>query len=58
VADKLEAAFVEVCAHFEATLDAFETDNYRAHLLVSYPPKIALSHLVMGLGTPRTVRVV
>jgi putative transposase len=57
VADELKAAFVEVCAHFEATLDAFETDNDHAHLLVSYPPKVALSHLVMSLKTNSSRRV-
>lgn len=51
VTDELETAFVEVCGHFGATLDAFETYKDHAHLLVSYPPKVALSHLVMSLKT-------
>ena len=40
------------------TLDAFETDQDHAHLLVSYPPKISLSSLVMSLKTvsSKTVR--
>ena len=51
VTAELDIAFSEVCKHFEATLDAFETDQDHAHLLVSYPPKVALSHLVMSLKT-------
>lgn len=57
VTDELETAFVEVCGHFGATLDAFETDKDHAHLLVSYPPKVALSHLVMSLKTNSSRRI-
>ena len=42
VAAELRAAFEEVCVRYQATLDAFETDRDHAHLLVSYPPKVAL----------------
>ena len=57
VAAELEAAFVEVCTRFEATLDAFETDMDHAHLLVTYPPKVALSRLVGALKTISSHRV-
>jgi len=57
VAADLRASFGEVCARFEATLDEFETDRDHAHILVSYPPKVALSRLVMSLKTLSSMRV-
>ena len=57
VAGELRAAFEEVCGRYEATLDAFETDRDHAHLLVSYPPKVALSKLVMSLKAISSARV-
>ncbi|MHB1782956.1 MAG: IS200/IS605 family transposase [Acidimicrobiales bacterium] len=57
VAAELGAAFVEVCARFEATLDAFETDQDHAHLLVTYPPTVALSKLVGSLKAISSYRV-
>jgi putative transposase len=53
----LRDAFTEVCARHHATLDAFETDTDHAHLQVSYPPKLALSVLVMSLKTISSHRV-
>ena len=44
-------AFAEVCGRYGTALDAYETDRDHAHLLVSYPPKVALSKLVMSLKT-------
>ena len=57
VADCLRESFEDVCARYNATLDAFETDQDHAHLLVSYPPKVALSKLVMSLKTISSLRV-
>ena len=57
VAAELRAAVVEVCAHFEVALDAFETDQDHAHLLVTYPPKVSLSRLVNSLKTISSYRV-
>ena len=57
VTSELSAAFSEVCEHFETTLDAFETDQDHAHLLVSYLPKVALSRLVMSLKTNSSRRI-
>lgn len=57
VRDQLLEAFTEVCGRYEATLDEFETDRDHAHLLVTYPPKIALSKLVMSLKTISSMRV-
>lgn len=57
VAADLRASFEEVCGRFDASLDAFETDRDHAHLLVTYPPKVALSRLVMSLKTISSMRV-
>jgi len=57
VTEVLEAAFLEVCERYGATLEAYETDRDHAHLLVSYPPKVALSKLVMTLKTISAMRV-
>ena len=51
------ASFEEVCSRFDVTLDACETDADHAHLLISYPPKVALSRLVMSLKTISSMRV-
>ena len=53
----LRETFTEVCARFDVQLEAFETDRDHAHLLISYPPKIALSTLVMALKTNSSLRV-
>lgn len=57
VTDELRSVFEEVCGRHGVTLDAFETDHDHAHLLVSYPPKVALSTLVMSLKTISSMRV-
>jgi putative transposase len=57
VTEDLRASFEEVCGRYEATLDEFETDAGHAHLLVTYPPKVALSTLVMSLKTISSYRV-
>ncbi len=57
VSEDLRTSFAEVCARYGASLDEFETDNDHAHLLVSYPPKVALSTLVMSLKTISSGRV-
>jgi putative transposase len=38
-----------VCTDFEATLVEFNGEQDHVHLLVQYPPKVALSHLVNSL---------
>jgi len=37
------------CADFGATLAVFNGEEDHVHLLVHYPPKVALSHLVNSL---------
>jgi putative transposase len=53
----LRDSFEEVCSRFDVTLDAFETDTDHAHLIITYPPKVALSRLVMSLKTISSMRV-
>ena len=57
VSADLRSSFEEVCGRFDVSLDAFETDQDHAHLLVTYPPKVALSRLVMSLKTISSMRV-
>jgi len=42
---RCEQVMSEVCADFEATLAEFNGEDDHVHLLVQYPPKVALSHL-------------
>jgi len=57
VSADLRSSFEEVCGRFGVSLDAFEVDQDHAHLLVTYPPKVALSRLVMSLKTISSMRV-
>ncbi len=47
--DILAIIFEEVCYKFEATLVEFDGENDHVHLLVHYPPKLAISKLVNSL---------
>jgi putative transposase len=49
VGTELGEAFAEVC-------ERFETGRDHAHLLVTYPPKVALSKLVMSRKTISSMR--
>lgn len=46
---RLEAIMREVCADFETELAEFNGEGSHVHLLVNFPPKIALSKLVNSL---------
>lgn len=45
----LEPLFSELCQKFEAELVEFDGEKDHVHLLVHYPPKLALSRLVNSL---------
>lgn len=45
----LGEVFASVCDDFEATLEEFNGETEHVHLLVSYPPKVAISNLVNSL---------
>ncbi len=47
--ERLRNAFRIVCADFETDLAEFNGEADHVHLLVNYPPKVALSNLVNSL---------
>jgi len=47
--ERLQQVFAHVCGDFETTLIEFSGEADHVHLLVNYPPKIALSALVNPL---------
>lgn len=49
ILDAMQGIFSSVCADFEAELIEFDGEDDHVHLLVTYPPKLALSKLVNSL---------
>lgn len=49
ILENLKSIFSEVCKDFEAELVEFDGEDDHVHLLVIYPPKIAISSLVNSL---------
>ena len=49
VIDDLRGIFASVCSDFEAELVEFDGEHDHVHLLVEYPPKVAVSALVNSL---------
>jgi putative transposase len=49
IIDALKPIFSEVCQSFEAELIEFDGEHDHVHLLVNYPPKVAISQLVNSL---------
>jgi putative transposase len=47
--NRMEEIMRDVCADFETELREFNGENNHVHLLVNFPPKIALSKLVNSL---------
>jgi putative transposase len=47
--EDLRAIFTKVCQDFDAELVEFDGEDDHVHLLVNYPPKIAISNLVNSL---------
>ncbi|GAA3598388.1 IS200/IS605 family transposase [Nonomuraea rosea] len=47
---RMEEIMRSVCAGFETQLSEFNGENNHVHLLVGFPPKIALSKLVNSLN--------
>jgi putative transposase len=47
--ERLEAVMRDVCADFETELAEFNGESNHVHLLVNFPPKVALSRLVNSL---------
>lgn len=49
ILDYLRSIFAHVCANFEAELVEFDGEDDHVHLLVNYPPKVAVSTLANSL---------
>lgn len=49
ILDDLKDIFAKVCADFEAELVECDGEDDHVHLLVNYPPKVAVSMLVNSL---------
>ena len=49
ILDELHPIFASVCADFESELIEFDPEEDYVHLLVNYPPKVAISKLVNSL---------
>lgn len=49
ILDDLCQIFANVCRDFEAELVEFDGEDNHVHLLVNYPPKVAVSKLVNSL---------
>jgi putative transposase len=49
VIEELQSIFTEICADFGAKLRACDGEDHHVHLLVEYPPTMALSPLVNSL---------
>ena len=45
----LERIFGDVCENFDCRLEEFNGETDHVHLLVTFPPKVAVSHLVNSL---------
>ena len=49
ILDDLRNVFTRICSDFEAELVEFDGEEDHVHLLVAYPPKMTISHLVNSL---------
>ena len=49
ILDDMQVIFEKVCSKFEAQLVEFDGESDHVHLLVVYPPKVAISSLVNSL---------
>jgi len=47
--DRLRGMFEKICEDFEAQLVEMDGEADHIHLLVNYPPKVSISHLVNSL---------
>lgn len=49
ILNDMETTFSKVCEDFEANLIQFDGEKDHVHLLINYPPKMAISKLVNSL---------
>lgn len=57
VISELHGIFSKVCRDFESTLVEFDGEYDHVHLLVHYPPKVAISKLVNSLKGSSSMRI-
>lgn len=57
VRDSLRATMRGVCDDFEVELRAWEAEDDHVHLMIAYPPKVALSKLVNALKGASSYRL-
>ena len=57
ILEELENIFAKVCHDFEAELIEFDGKHDHVHLLVNYPPKVAISKLVNSLKGASSQRI-
>ena len=50
ILNALHVIFAQTCIDFEAELVKFDGEDDHVHLLVTYPPKVAVSNLVNSLN--------
>ena len=50
ILNALHVIFAQTCIDFEAELVEFDGEDDHVHLLVTYPPKVAVSNLVNSLN--------
>lgn len=55
--DTMQSIFQKVCHDFEAELVEFDGEKDHVHLLVQYPPKVAVSKLVNSLKGASSYRL-
>ena len=49
ILSEMQRIFAEVCQDFDAEMIEFEGEHDHVHLLVNYPPKVAIARLVNSL---------
>ena len=49
ILDELRLVFTGICSDFESNLVEFDGGGDHVHLLIEYPPKVAISRLVNSL---------
>ena len=57
IRDDMRGIFADICQDFEAELVEFEGEEDHVHLLVNYPPKVAISKLVNSLKGASSYRL-
>ena len=57
ILDDMRSVFANICQDFEAELVEFDGEQDHVHLLINYPPKVAISKLVNSLKGASSYRL-